>query len=246
MDERRWKVGELADATGLTVRTLHHFDEIGLLRPSERSPAGHRLYAASDVRRLYRVLALRELGMPLAEIGASLAGDSGDLTSAVRSQLEQVQQHITRQQQLKHQLTALSQVLQEAREPSVDQLIEAMEAMMQAKYFSPDQLTRLKARHNEVGGDTFARWRRHWTEIAAQVEAHVSAGMDPADPEVQATTRRWTALMEEMTGGDRAILSGMYAKMDGKGPEVATLDVVSVEVWDYIKRAFAVGFNSRT
>jgi DNA-binding transcriptional MerR regulator len=246
VDERRWKVGELAGATGLTVRTLHHFDDVGLLRPSERSPAGHRLYTARDVRRLYQVLALRQLGIPLAEIGASLAGDSGDLTSMVRSQLTQVQQHITREQQLRQQLAALSQVLQEAREPSIDQLVEAMEAMMQAKYFTPEQLARLKARHNEVGGDAFGRWRQQWTEIAAQVKAHVSAGTDPADPDVQATARRWTDLMEDMTGGDRAILSGMYAKMDGKGPEAATLDVVSAEVWDYIKRAFAVGFNSRT
>ncbi|MGW3619812.1 hypothetical protein [Micromonospora arida] len=46
-----------------------------------------------------------------------------------------------------------------------------------------------------------------------------------------------------MTGGDRSILSGMYAKLDGKGPEAATLGVVSAEAWDYIKRAFAVGFR---
>jgi DNA-binding transcriptional MerR regulator len=246
MGERRWKVGELADATGLTVRTLHHFDEICLLRPSERSPAGHRLYTPGDVRRLYHVLALRHLGIPLAEIGALLVGNSDDLTSVIRSQLTQVEQHITRQQRLKRQLSALSQVLGEAREPSIDQLIATMEEIMNAKYFTPDQLARLKARHNEVGGDAFGRWRQQWAEIADQVKEHVSAGADPADPEVQATARRWTDLMEDMTGGDRTILSGMYAKMDDKGPEAATMDVVGAEVWDYMKRAFAVGFNGRT
>nr|WP_241563445.1 TipAS antibiotic-recognition domain-containing protein [Micromonospora costi] len=117
--------------------------------------------------------------------------------------------------------------------------------MVQARYFTPDQLAGLKARHHDVGGDAFGRWRERWTDIAAQVRAHVLAGADPADPEVQATARRWTDLMEDMTGGDRAILSGMYAKMDGRGPEAATRDVVSAEVWDYIKRAFAVGFNAR-
>jgi DNA-binding transcriptional MerR regulator len=88
VDERRWKVGDLAALTGLTVRTLHHFDEIGLLRPTERTDAGHRLYTADDVRRLYRILALRHLGIPLGEIAASLDGDSGDLAVAVRRQLE--------------------------------------------------------------------------------------------------------------------------------------------------------------
>jgi DNA-binding transcriptional MerR regulator len=242
--ERRWKVGELAGATGLTVRALHHFDEIGLLRPSERSAAGHRLYTPADVRRLYQVLAVRQLGIPLAEIGASLAGD-GDLTSAVHGQLAQVAQDIARQQQLKRRLVALSQLLREAREPSIDQLIEAMEVMMQAKYFTQEQLTRLKARHGEVGGDAFGRWRQRWTDLAVEVRAHIAAGANPADAQVQATARRWSELMDEMTGGDRTILSGMYAKMDGKGPEAATLGVVSTEVWDYLKRAFAVGFNAR-
>ena len=65
MDERRWKVGELAAVTGVTVRTLHHFDEIGLLHPAERSPVGHRLYTTSDVQRLYRILALRQVGISL-------------------------------------------------------------------------------------------------------------------------------------------------------------------------------------
>jgi DNA-binding transcriptional MerR regulator len=63
---RTWRVGRLADATGVTVRTLHHDEAVGLLVPSGRSEAGHRLYADADVRRLYAIMALRELGMPLS------------------------------------------------------------------------------------------------------------------------------------------------------------------------------------
>ncbi len=62
--EKRWKVGELARATGLTVRALHHYDEIELVVPVERSSGGHRLYGERDVERLYRVVALRRLGLP--------------------------------------------------------------------------------------------------------------------------------------------------------------------------------------
>jgi DNA-binding transcriptional MerR regulator len=56
--DRRWKIGELARATGLTVRTLHHYDAVGLLPPSERSEAGYRLYTRTDVERLYEIVAL--------------------------------------------------------------------------------------------------------------------------------------------------------------------------------------------
>jgi MerR family transcriptional regulator, thiopeptide resistance regulator len=57
--EQAWKVGTLAKATGLTVRALHHYDHIGLLSPSRRTAAGHRLYTADDVAGLYRIRADR-------------------------------------------------------------------------------------------------------------------------------------------------------------------------------------------
>jgi len=69
-------VGELARLTGVTVRALHHYDEIGLVRPSQRTAAGYRLYSDEDVLRLQRVLLYRELGMPLDEIAAAIDEDA--------------------------------------------------------------------------------------------------------------------------------------------------------------------------
>src|SRR5947208_11746752 len=66
------KVGELARRTGLTVRTLHHYDAIGLLRPSLHTESGHRLYTAGDVARLQQVLSLRQLGFSLEEVRGCL------------------------------------------------------------------------------------------------------------------------------------------------------------------------------
>lgn len=245
MDGRRWKVGAIAAATGVTVRALHHFDEIGLLCPAERSEAGHRLYTTGDLRRLYRILALRQLGMPLSEIAAALGGDLDDLELAVRGQLAQVEQHVRQQQRLRRRLIALLDAMQRTQQPSIDELIAVMEAMMQASYFTPDQLARLRQRHREAGDEGFARWQRRWAELVDEVRAHVEAGTDPAEAAPQETARRWHDLMDRMTDGDRGILSAMYAKIDGEGPESATRGVVSAEVWDYIKRALAVGFGSQ-
>src|SRR5688572_2427300 len=66
-------VGELAKLTGITVRTLHHYDEIGLVVPSQRTTAGYRLYDDADVIRLQQVLLFRELGLPLDEIAFAIA-----------------------------------------------------------------------------------------------------------------------------------------------------------------------------
>lgn len=66
MDE--YTVGAVAELAGVSVRTLHHYDEVGLLEPSERSSSGYRLYSAADLRRLQRILFYRELGFELAVI----------------------------------------------------------------------------------------------------------------------------------------------------------------------------------
>ncbi|ALG83627.1 MerR family transcriptional regulator [Gordonia phthalatica] len=70
-----WTVGRLADLTGVTVRTLHHYDQIGLLSPTERTHAGYRLYTEADVARLQRIVVYLRLKMPLEEIAALLDGD---------------------------------------------------------------------------------------------------------------------------------------------------------------------------
>jgi DNA-binding transcriptional MerR regulator len=79
-------VGELAKLTGVTVRTLHHYDEIGLVRPSGRSAGGYRLYDDSDVLRLQQVLLHRELGLPLEQIAAVLDAPGFARAEALRAQ----------------------------------------------------------------------------------------------------------------------------------------------------------------
>ena len=71
------KVGELAARTGLSVRTLHHYDTIGLLSPSRRSKSGHRLYGRCDIIRLQQIVSLRQVGLSLEQIGEVLKGRDG-------------------------------------------------------------------------------------------------------------------------------------------------------------------------
>jgi len=128
-DDGYWRVGELADATGVTVRALHHYDRLGLLVPTQRTAAGHRLYASDDVRRLYRIVALRELGLPLDAIGVVLDHAGGGLIDTVRGHLDRVQRDLERQEQLRDRLTAILEALERSSEPSVDQFFSALEAM---------------------------------------------------------------------------------------------------------------------
>jgi MerR family transcriptional regulator, thiopeptide resistance regulator len=81
-----YSVGEVARLTGVTVRTLHHYDEIGLLVPRERSGAGYRRYVEVDLERLQQILTYRELGFPLEEIATILADPDADSMSHLRRQ----------------------------------------------------------------------------------------------------------------------------------------------------------------
>ena len=63
---RKWRIGELARETGLTIRTLHHYDAIGLVTPSSRTSGGHRVYSEPDVERLYAVVVLRRIGLSIS------------------------------------------------------------------------------------------------------------------------------------------------------------------------------------
>jgi DNA-binding transcriptional MerR regulator len=100
LEPRTWPVGEVARLAGITVRTLHHYDRIGLLVPGIRSAAGYREYQYADLLRLQRVLAYRELGLSLDEIGRLLDDPDADPVRLLRRQRDAVQAQIERLRQI--------------------------------------------------------------------------------------------------------------------------------------------------
>jgi DNA-binding transcriptional MerR regulator len=86
--ERLYRASEFAALVGVTVRTLHHYDRAGLLRPTGRTEAGYRLYGARDFARLQQILTLKFIGLPLAEIRGLLERRALDLGETLRLQRE--------------------------------------------------------------------------------------------------------------------------------------------------------------
>ena len=133
---RVWRIGQLATATGLTVRALHHYDHVGLVRPSGRTPAGHRLYDESDVQRLYQVLALRQLGLSLDAIGKVLDG-----ASSIQALLTQLRACLDRQlvamRTLRAQLGTMIAAIQGAKAVSVTDFSRATIDLIISWLFSP-------------------------------------------------------------------------------------------------------------
>ncbi|HYP22351.1 MAG TPA: MerR family transcriptional regulator [Actinomycetota bacterium] len=240
MERQEWRVGELARATGLTVRTLHHYDEVGLLKPSGRTPAGHRLYSGDDVRALYSIVALRGLGFSLAEIGA-LVRDGVDAREATKRRLAELDRQLVVQRRLRHRLAELLEVLERDGEMPPGQLVEIVEEMtMHEKYYTPEQLAELERRREELGGDdAMKRAEQEWSDLMAAVRAEMEKGTDPADPRMQELAARWTGLIEQFTGGDPAVMKSLQTMYDQEGPEKASRGMVDREVMEYAQRAIA-------
>jgi MerR family transcriptional regulator, thiopeptide resistance regulator len=232
MEEKQWKIGELAAATGVTVRALHHYDEIGLLTPSERTQAGHRLYDEADIRRLYEIRALRELGVPLGEIPAVLEGDARAILSR---HLQRVEEDLDRGRRLR---ALLKRILEAADGASGEDYMEAIDAMtMFEKYYTADQLEQLERRRQQFGEERMNQFHRDWDELIAAAKAEQAAGTDPSDPRMQEIARRWIELIELFTGGDEQILSGLKTMMNEEGPERVTRGAVDPELQAYVGEA---------
>jgi MerR family transcriptional regulator, thiopeptide resistance regulator len=123
---RRWKIGELARDTGLTVRTLHHYDRLGLLSPLSRTEGGHRCYTDDDVRRLHRIVALRSLGISLEEIGALLDGGP-DPVDLLRGQLDAADERIRSAITVRARILDVLASRSLNAEPTVCQLLQLIE-----------------------------------------------------------------------------------------------------------------------
>ncbi len=157
------KVGELARRCGLTVRTLHHYHDIGLLRPSARSDAGYRLYSRDDVARLQQIQALRSLGVSLADIGAILDRQALSVSTVIEQQLTQLDQQIARQVRLREKLVQLHRQCVTGQEPALADWLETLELMsVYEKYFSEDELCQLPFYNRNAASDTC------WIELAEE------------------------------------------------------------------------------
>ena len=190
-EDRQLRVGEAARATGLTVRALHHYDAAGLVRPSERTQAGHRLYGLRDLARLERVAALRRAGLGLEDIAGALA--SGDVRAALERRLAEVEQELAAGAHLRARLrTAIEEIT----------VIEK----------------KLADRAEAVGEERIGQVEQEWAQLFAELEQQRERGTDPADPAVQALAERGDALFAEFHGGDPELAAHAADGLEGRRP----------------------------
>lgn len=219
-----WKVGEIAAKTGLSIRTLHHYDEIGLLSPTVRTEAGHRKYSDADVQRLQQIVSLKQLGLSLEQIKDVLENKRIGLADVLRMHAKRVDDEIRAYNQVGKRLRFLLRLLDRHKKPKSESLfeaikeMEAMESVDYSKYYTPEQLKQLDERGKSYGDEAMRAAEKEWQELIAKAQRLAARNADPAGEEAQKLAKRWNELIQAFTGGDKGIeqsLSNMYSQEKG-------------------------------
>jgi len=244
-----YRVQAFADLAGVTVRALHHYDRMALLRP-RRTASGYRMYGLSDLQRLEQIVALKFLGIPLKQIKTVLDRDGRALPDVLRAQRRALE---AKRRRLDRAIGAISDA-ERTLEPGgpaatavLKRIIEVIEMADHAedmkKYYSDEawaELTRRREQMTEKMRDIAMEGTRKWQALYTDVTA--SLGEDPAGPKGQALLDRWNALIEEFTGGNQAIKEGLGRAWHDRANWSDAMKKQSEpfgdpRVWDFISKA---------
>jgi MerR family transcriptional regulator, thiopeptide resistance regulator len=150
-DEKLFKAPEFAHLTGVTVRALHHYDRLGLLKPSRYSQSGYRLYRESDVARLEQIVAPKFIGFSLQQIKDILKNGGGDLAITLRRQREAIEEKRERLQQAIRAIQGAEYVIAVKGQPGWEVFTKIIEVInMQSnmdwtkKYYSEQRSAKLR------------------------------------------------------------------------------------------------------
>lgn len=211
-------VGEVADLAGISVRTLHHYDELGLVVPSARSDAGYRLYDQADLERLQEVLTLRALGLTLAEVATLLDDPTHDRLQVLRDQAKRLRDERDRLGDL---LEAVEGAIaahdrgepQEATTMFDGNDHEAYAKEAEERWGDTDAYRQSQQRMAELGDDAVDTVKQWWEEHFAQFAALKRDDVPLDDERVRAAVADHRELVNRFYDCDAAMqrnLAEMY------------------------------------
>ncbi len=222
------RIQEFAKLANVTVRTLHHYDRLGLLSPALRSASGYRLYRIEDLAHLERSLVLRYLGISLREIATLLAtGESKQAASSQSPQAASLSATLDRQASVLRErrdgidrvLHAIDRAREQLRAESTPdwalyQTILKEIAMQEnqdwtQKYYSPEAHQTIAERKQLWSPELQQKITADWQQMYADVQDALDRHLEPASPEGKALAARWIKLVEAFTGGSKPVLEGL-------------------------------------
>ena len=239
---------QFAELAGVTVRTLHHYDRLGLLK-ARRTESGYRVYREADLERLEQIVALKFVGLPLKRIKTLLDRDNLELAEALPRQrlvLEAKRKLIDRAIRAIQDAERTLATGQRPDAAILKKIIEVIEMQdnpnWSEKYYSEEALEKLKKR--KWTPEMQEQTTNKWNDLFRDVEA--ALGEDPAGAKAQALAARWSALIHEFTQGDPGVSKGLnnvWKNPSGLPAETQAnmKPYMNPKVHEFIQKAFAAG-----
>lgn len=211
------QVKAFASDAGVSVRTLHLYDRLGLLKPAAVTESGYRLYGEAELERLEHILALRFIGFNLDQIKELLQNSDQPLLAALRMQRQVIAREKRR---LDAALTALDEAARALAEDRTADRWQTLRNVIEAfkmqndwdwtrNYYSEEAQQRIEERQRSTPNAAVEQGQRDWTALIAEVEEAASQGIDPSSTQAQVLAERWRELLAQFTGGDAEIQRGL-------------------------------------
>ena len=244
-DQKLFQPREFAKLSGVTVRTLHHYDRMGLLKPTRYTGAGFRLYSENDFARLEQIVALKFIGFSLNEIKNILKRGTSDLATTLRRQREAIAEKRDRLELAVKAIQQAEYVVATSRAAGWEAFAKIIEVItMQSnmdwtnKYYSEEAQREIQKRAGSIPREVIEQGQRDWATLIADVQTAVSGGEDPASEKSQALAARWSELVKGFTGGNPEIQKGLNQMYSDRENWPASMPKpFSNEVQEFITKA---------
>jgi len=236
----RYKIGEFSKLTGVSIKALRYYDRIKLLIPEGKPESGYRIYNTNHIFRLEQIIAFKFLGLSLREIKNLLSDNN--VEEILAKQKEAIELKIKTMQSVLQVIDKAENNNTEMIVPKLINIIRELE-MEKSKewiesFYSEEKLQQI---NNRPGNAEKAKaGELKWAELIKEIRMNIEA--DPASPVARELAKRWFALIEEFTQGDKEIsdsLQNVYANTDKAPAEFKNMVNSLKDVMGFINKAAA-------
>jgi len=249
-----YRVKEFAALTKVTVRALHYYDQIGLLKPGARTESSYRLYTDQDLIRLQQIVTLKFMGFSLDEIKAILARPGFAVRKALQIQIEAVEVEIGRLRRASKALRQMAAALDRGGKIDWKKVINIMEVIHMSeeakkewtkKFFNEADMKEFEEIGKKFTSEQMQDYQDKWTALIAEVRKNLSA--EPASPVAQDLARRWKELLDQGYSGHEGLQKkiGQAYQASWKTGEFPTAPdgkpPFDHRIWEFIQKASAAG-----
>lgn len=229
---KSFKVKEFSELTDVTIRTLHYYDNIGLLQPKQKMASGYRLYSEMDMMRLQQILTLRFLGLSLAQIKKIIDAENIDLLNALQMQSTALNQRVEEIQMASRLLKQMVENLQEKRPIQWKNNLNLIKVMKMnendietwcQEYLSQEEYAELKNLKGQFNEEFFERYNQRWKALMNECAKHKHE--DPKGKIGQQFAKRGWQLITEVWGNNLELSRKLWEATKAGAPTRKSVDV---------------------